>query len=537
MTDSFSVPVDPSRQGEPMGEPTSDRPVEHWPVFIAGGGPAGLTAAYQLLKINPELRALVVEAGDRVGGISRTEEHNGYRFDIGGHRFYTKLTEVEALWHEVLGDELIKRPRLSRIYYRGKYYRYPLKAVNALGNLGLREAIHILLSYAKWKVRPHKEEENLEQWVVNRFGGRLYWHFFRTYTEKVWGMPCTEIRADWAAQRIKTLSLSKAVINALTGHNTTVSMIDSFLYPRLGPGQMWEAFADRVDDRGGEVRLHTRAVGFKREGTRIIEAEIEDENGQRSRVRADHFLSTLPLPELVRSMDPPAPPEVLEAANGLRFRDFLIVTLVLNRADPFPDNWIYIHSPDVKVGRIQNFRAWSEDMVPNPDHASIGMEYFCSIGDDLWDMSNEDLIVLARQELAQLGLASEDSVLDGKVIRVPKAYPVYDADYQQHVNTIRDWLLTLDNLQSAGRNGMHRYNNQDHSMFAGMLAARNMDGENHDIWNLNVERSYYEDFSVSRARLKAVEESGETSDAAGRNSAGFEAPGPAPAEKEKALSS
>lgn len=468
----------------------------HWPVFVIGGGPAGLTAAYELQKRDPTMRPLVVEAGPQVGGIARTEEYKGYRFDIGGHRFFTKVKPVEDLWHEVMGDAFIDVKRQSRIYYKGKFYNYPLQPMNALTNLGLYETSRILLSYAKWKLRPYQEEENFEQWVVNRFGGRLYWHFFRTYTEKVWGMPCTEIRADWAAQRIKSLSLTKAIYNALTGHADTSTLINSFKYPRLGPGQMWEKFAARVEERGGEVRLNSRATKLFRDGNQIREVEITPNDAEPYRVQVDHVVNSMPLPQLIRAIEPAPPAAVRAAADGLKYRDFLIVTLILNHADPFPDNWIYIHSPDVKVGRIQNFRSWSAAMVPHENHASIGMEYFCHRGDNLWESSDEDLLALAREELATLKLAPADSVIDGTVIRQPKAYPVYDADYKEHVHTIRDWLLTLDNLQSVGRNGMHRYNNQDHSMLAAMFAARNILGESHDIWDVNVERSYHEDFTV-----------------------------------------
>ena len=471
---------------------------ERWSVLVAGGGPAGLTAAYELLKRDPTMQPLVLEAGERVGGIARTEEYKGYRFDIGGHRFFTKVEPVEALWHEVLGDEMIDVPRSSRIYYGGRFYDYPLRAMNALRNLGVLETFRVLMSYAKWRLFPSKEEENFEQWVSNRFGGRLYKHFFYAYTKKVWGVEPTEIRADWAAQRIKNMSLCKAVSDALTGRGDATSLIKTFKYPRLGPGQMWETFAERVDTRGGDVRLQSKVTRLYRKGSRITHAQVTERDGHSYTVHANEFISTMPITSLVRSMDPPPPQHVLDAAAKLKYRDFLIVTLILNHADPFPDNWIYIHSPDVSVGRIQNFRAWSPEMLPNDHTASIGMEYFCHVGDGLWESSNEELIELAKRELAQLGLAPADCVIDGTVIRQPKAYPVYDEDYAANVEIIKSWLLTLDNLQTVGRNGMHRYNNQDHSMMAAMMAAHNILGEEHDIWNVNVERSYHEEFKVDR---------------------------------------
>ena len=470
-------------------------------VAIVGAGPAGLTCAYEIQKRDPDRRVVVVEAGRIVGGISRTESHKGFRFDIGGHRFFTKVGEVEAMWKEVMGDEFIRVARLSRIFYRGKFYDYPLKIFNALGNIGPYEAGRIMLSYLKWRVRPSKVEESFEQWVINRFGGRLYMHFFRSYTQKVWGIPPRDIQADWAAQRIKNLSLTKAVWNAISGANNTTSLIEEFDYPRLGPGQMWERVTESVESRGGEVRMRTRATRLHREGNRITGLDVEGPDGP-SRIEARDYVNSMGLRELVEAVDPPPPTEVVAAARRLRYRDFLIVTLVLDRPDPFPDNWIYVHSSDVSVGRIQNFRAWSKDMVPNEHQASIGMEYFCQEGDGLWDMSNEDLIAQAGRELQKLGLAEAAEVSDGTVIRQPKAYPVYDTEYREAVDVIASWLKGMENLQSVGRNGLHRYNNQDHSMLTAILAARNItpeeDEPHHDLWSVNVERSYHEEFERKR---------------------------------------
>ena len=473
---------------------------------VIGGGPAGLTAAYQLLKEGGGNHVPVVfEGSDLVGGIARTESHEGYRFDIGGHRFFTKVGEVEAFWQEVGGEDFVTRPRKSRIYYEGKYYEYPLKIFNALGNMGPLRAAGIMASFAKSRAVPHREEENLEQWVSNRFGKRLYETFFKTYTEKVWGIPCTEIRADWAAQRIKNLSLTKAVWNALTGANDTASLIEEFQYPRLGPGQMWESCAAKIEDRGGAVQMNTRVTGVKRDGNRIESVTIRAKSGEEGTVTADHFVNTMALRELIEVMDPPAPAAVRQAAAKLKYRDFLIVTLILDHPDPFPDNWIYIHSPEVQVGRIQNFRAWSPDMVPNDDHSSIGMEYFCHEGDGLWESTDEALIEQAGRELEQLGLADASTVIGGKIIRQPKAYPVYDGEYREALDVIQAWIDGLENFQTVGRNGMHRYNNQDHSQLTAMLAVRNILGEDHDLWNVNVERSYHEDFTTEE-RVKRQEQ-------------------------------
>ena len=477
----------------------TDGPATTRSLLVLGGGPAGLTAAYQAQKLTDDVVPHVFEAGDIVGGIARTESYKGYRFDIGGHRFFTKVPEVEALWREIMGDDFITVPRKSRIYYRKKYFDYPLKIGNALGNMGAREAMHIMASYAKWKIRPHRREENLEEWVINRFGGRLYMHFFRSYTEKVWGIPCTEINADWAEQRIKNLSLYAAVKNAVSGANDTASLIEEFQYPRLGPGMMWEKAADTVEERGGTVSKQTRVTGIRRDGLRIVEVETDGPDGA-ARHAPDEVISTLALTDLIGMIDPPPPPHVLEAAARLRYRDFLIVTLILDDADPFPDNWIYVHEPDVEVGRIQNFRAWSAEMVPDPGTSSIGMEYFCNVGSDLWESDDATLIAKAAGELEQLGLSTRERVVDGTIIRQPKAYPVYDDNYREAVATISEWLRTLENFQTVGRNGLHRYNNQDHSMLTAMLAADNLAGGSHDVWTVNVERSYHETFTATEAR-------------------------------------
>ncbi len=465
-------------------------------VLVIGAGPAGLTAAFELVRQG--IRPLVLEKSDTVGGIARTEQHRGYRFDIGGHRFYTQIPEVQALWLEMLGDDFIKVPRLSRIVYCGRFYNYPIELANALYNLGPVESLRILLSFVRWKLFPHHVEENFEQWVTNRFGRRLFLRFFKTYTEKVWGIPCDLIRAEWAAQRIKGLSLLATVRNALTGAADLKTLIKEFNYPVLGPGMMWERFRDRVEQGGGRVELGTDILGLRREGSRIT-GVIARRDGASHEIPCGHVLSSMPLAELIVQLDPPASPEVRAAALGLSYRDFIIVGLILKRDGLFPDNWIYVHTPGVKVGRIQNFGNWSAGMVPEPGKACVGMEYFCTRGDELWEMPDTALVALARRELASLGLAGEDDVEEGVVIRQPKAYPVYDADYRGHLDVIRGYLETFENLQTIGRNGMHRYNNQDHSMLTAILAVRNLMGESHDLWDVNTERSYYEEFSRQSA--------------------------------------
>lgn len=471
--------------------------MQHYPVIIIGAGPAGLTAAYQLVKQG--VKPLVLEQDDKVGGIARTETYKGYRFDIGGHRFYTKVEAVTQLWQEVLGAEFIKVPRLSRIYYRGRFFNYPLDVFNTLLNLGIVESGLILLSYLKAKLFPIAEEQTFEQWVTNRFGERLYKTFFKTYTEKVWGIPCNQIQADWAAQRIKGLSLTTAVLNALFGSNNTKTLIKEFDYPVLGPGMMWQRFAELVESQGGEVHLNTGVVSIQRQGNRI-ESITAQQAGKLVEFTGDRFISTMPVSALINRMEPLPPAEVLEAARSLKYRDFLIVTLIVNSPNLFPDNWIYIHTPEVKVGRIQNFKNWSAALVPDPSKTCLGMEYFCNEGDPLWEMTDAQLIELASRELDTLGLAKASDVEDGSIIRQYKAYPVYDSEYRRHLQTIQGFLETVENLQTVGRNGMHRYNNQDHSMLTAMLAVRNLFGEKHDLWEVNTERSYYEDFSAEQKK-------------------------------------
>lgn len=462
--------------------------------LIIGAGPAGLTAAYELsrLGILPD----VLEQSSHMGGISRTEAYKGYLFDIGGHRFYTKVPEIEALWREVLGVDFRPTKRLSRIFYDGKFYKYPLELFDTLGNIGLLESLRSLGSYLAAHLTPHTEAATLEDWVVHRFGRRLFERFFRTYTEKVWGVPCDQIGADWAAQRIQGLSLRKTIAHAISGGGQTElkTLIHAFEYPRRGPGMMWDAFADRITANGGTIHRYTRLTRLTHHDHRHIDTAETTRDGQTTRLQTAQVISSMPLSALIAALDPPPPENVLNAARKLRYRDFLIVGLIVNRETLFPDNWLYIHSPQVRVGRIQNFKNWSAEMCPDPRKTSLGMEYFCNRGDDLWTMADADLIALASREFETLGLGRAAEVEDGTVIRQLAAYPFYDMNYQENLTVLRDYLIGFDNLQTVGRNGLHRYNNQDHSMLTGLLAARNIAGERHDLWGVNTERSYYETF-------------------------------------------
>ena len=477
------------------------------PIFkavIAGAGPAGLTAAYEMSKHNAPV---IVLEGDPeyVGGISRTVNYKGYRFDIGGHRFFSKSREVEDLWTEIAGPDLLDRPRSSRIYYRGQFYTYPLKPFEALSKLGLMESARCMLSFAKARLHPTPNPKTFEDWVVNQFGERLLRIFFKTYTEKVWGMKCQEISADWAAQRIKGLSLGSAVKHALmpkwkpkNNDRTQVvkTLIDTFRYPRLGPGMMWEECTAKIRQLGGQVLLGHRVTGCRFDSVRNVwMVTTLDAQGQTEEFCGEHLISSMPIRELVAQIEPALPDDVKRAAQSLRYRDFLTVGLIVHDRGRFTDNWIYIHDPSVQVGRVQNYKSWSPEMVPDPAFSSYGLEYFCFEGDGLWTSPDEQLIALAKKEIQQINLANAANIVDGVVIRQKKAYPVYDDTYQQHVDTIRKALeKQFPTLHLVGRNGMHKYNNQDHAMMTAMLTAKNIlaGKRNYDVWAVNQDAEYHE---------------------------------------------
>jgi protoporphyrinogen oxidase len=486
-------------------------------ILVIGAGPAGLTTAYCLTKETPSV--IVIEKDPQyVGGISRTVRHGDFLFDIGGHRFFSKAKEVVDLWHEILPDDFITRRRLSRIYYGGKFYSYPLSAFEALRNLGIFTSAVCMLSYAYAKVFPVASPRSFHDWVRNRFGERLFQIFFKTYTEKVWGMSCDEISADWAAQRIKGLDLRVAVTNALTrsfrrkpkadaaGGDVVKTLIETFQYPRRGPGMMWEAAAAKIMERGGQILMGSELVGLAYDDVqKIWRIEVATADGKHENYTARHVVSSAPVRELVQKLTPK--PISLLHARALRYRDFLTVALMMNKPEVFADNWIYIHDPSVKVGRVQNFASWSPEMAP-PGMSCLGLEYFCFEDDGLWAMSDQELIELAKREVAKVGLASASNVVDGCVVRQPKAYPVYDEAYREHMEMIRrDLEQTYPSLHLIGRNGMHKYNNQDHAMMTAMLTARNiMAGERiYDIWQVNEDAEYHE-AGVSSAQAALASE-------------------------------
>lgn len=469
---------------------------------VIGAGPAGLTAAYELAKLG--MSSTILEADDQVGGLSRTVSYRGYRFDIGGHRFFSKVPLINEVWQEILGDQLLTRPRLSRIFYAGRFFDYPLKPVNALFGLGPVETLRVCLSYARAQIASHDEADSFEAWVTNRFGSRLYEIFFKTYTEKVWGIPCSEISADWAAQRIKNLSLREAVRNALIRSGTSgdgeviTSLIEQFLYPRLGPGMMWERCEELLAARSIETHRGLPVERIRHENGRVVAVLARTPQGDLVEIPASHCISSMPLRELVHALDPAPPAEVRRAADGLRYRDYLTVVLIVNRPDVFPDNWIYIHSPEVKLGRIQNYKNWSPEMVPDSSRTALGLEYFLWDGDEEWRWPRERLLDLGTRECSRIGLIRPNEIEDGTIVRMPKAYPIYDQTYRDNLAVVRSYLATIGNLQMIGRNGQHRYNNQDHSMLTGIYAARNLAlGADYDVWSVNTEEEYHEEGASS----------------------------------------
>lgn len=458
-------------------------------VAVIGAGPAGLTAAW-CLRDQKHLDLRVYESDSQVGGISKTVHRGFWKFDLGGHRFFSKSEEVNELWDEMLKpSEFLLRPRKSRIFYRSRFFDYPLKPLNALRNLGPIETIRCILSFLSVKISPPKDQSTFEGWVAARFGWRLYRIFFKTYTEKVWGIPTTQLQSTWAAQRIKNLSLTSAILDALgisRGAKPT-SLIEKFKYPEYGPGQLWETVSEKIQLQGIDLRLNTSVQEVRYENAKYL---IKDQN--LTEFEAEAVFSSLPLaliPELLN-----APIEVRNLGSQLRFRDFLIVGLPVKKTEGlFDDNWIYIHDSEVRVGRIQNYGSWSEKLV-QPGTTCLGMEYFVNEGDELWTMSDSLLVDFAKDELAKIGFEVKICEEVGYVVRVRKAYPVYDESYLKAVEGIRSWLTEVHpKWFQIGRNGQHRYNNQDHSMLTASIAVKNfLQGSKMDYWDVNLGEDYLE---------------------------------------------
>lgn len=458
-------------------------------IIVIGAGPAGLGAAYVLSGSG--LAPVVMEQSGAIGGIARTENYRGYLFDIGGHRFFTKIKSVQCLWENLLGSDLLQVNRSSRIYYKNRFIDYPLGLINLVSTLGLGEGLQILYSYGYARLQPDRPDDTFEQWICNRFGRRLYTDFFKQYTEKIWGLPCREIPAEWAHQRIRGLSLKEAALDVLGFRRKAKSLTRSFFYPLKGPGMMWQRLWREIQQHGGRLALNTTVVQLSHNGQRITQVVCRSGNLSQ-KLSAGQVVSSMPIRDLVQCLDPPAPDHIRAAANALTHRAFIMVGLIIDRKDLFPDQWLYINTHRLKVGRIQNFKNWSPHMVPDPGATSIGMEYFCNAHDRLWSKSDAQLIDLASSELQILGLSQGAKITDAVVFRQPAAYPVYTHDYTRHLQQLLAYLKRFKNLQTIGRNGLHRYNNMDHALYTGMLAAQNALGGEHDLRRVNGDTDYLE---------------------------------------------
>lgn len=458
---------------------------KHCDFLIIGAGPAGLSAGIELAKHN--CTSLIIEQSDSVGGLSKTIEKDGFRFDLGGHRFFTTEEKVNKLWQETLGDNFIERPRKSRIFYKNTFFNYPISISDAFGKLGAFETMKIATSYLKSRALPSRNTKNLESWLCNLFGKKLYLHFFKSYTEKVWGIPCNQISSDWGKQRIKGLDLLSLVKNAMkkAGKGSIKTLIDKFYYPPLGPGQMYDKMAENITNAGSEIICNTRAIKITHENNHAVMLTAKSDNTE-YQIKFKHLVSTMPLTELVKSLSPQLSESVLNANNKLSYRSFIAVNLLINKEHIIPDNWLYIHDPSYKTGRIQCYKNWSEKMVPDSSRSSLGCELFVTENDEIWNMDENDLVELARKEVHRLGIVDKSLVYSGFAVKVPKAYPVFDLEYQKNVQEIREEIDNITNIHPAGRYGMFKYNNMDHSILTGILAARNCLGENNDIWSITL---------------------------------------------------
>jgi protoporphyrinogen oxidase len=462
-------------------------------VIIFGAGPAGVTAAYELARNGKSV--LVFDKDKQIGGISKTIDYKGFLFDLGPHRFFTKSKEVNDLWSEMLGDDFLPVNRLTRIYYKNKFFFYPLKPMNALFGLGIFPSISIVGSYVYAKLFPYKQEDNFQQWTTNRFGKKLYEAFFKTYTEKLWGIPGTEIEASWVAQRIKGLSLTSAVKNALFPDKSgkVKTLIDQFHYPKYGSGMMYEKIAENAKNSGAQILLESEVMKINLDRDKIKSVVVKNRDGQEKEYFADHFLSSIPLTHLVKRMNPSTSNEVLKASENLKFRSTILVNLIYTAKTPFPDNWLYVHSAEATTGRIGSPKNMSKFTVPDESKTPLSLEYWCTENDEIWKMTNDELMKLGTSDLDKLDLAKKEDFMDGFVVRVPKTYPVHDGTYAENIETIRDYLDKIKNLQPIGRYGMFKYNNMDHSILTGLYAAENILGKSHNIWEVNTEEEFHEE--------------------------------------------
>lgn len=463
------------------------------PIYILGAGPAGLAAAYTLTKQGHSV--VVVERDSRVGGLAKSIEYRGFILDYGPHRFFTKLSPVLRLWDEVLGERQVTVDRLTRIFYGGKYFNYPLKAFEALFALGFVESTRIVTSYMSAHLFPKRHPQNFAEWVTARFGRRLFEIFFESYTEKLWGIPCTAISADWAAQRIKGLSLLKAVRNALLGNDGKVkSLVDRFQYPRYGSGQLYDEIEDYLRRHHQQVHLNTEVVQIHHDNSQVTQLTLRNrQTGEESTVNCSQTISSIPITLLLKQMNPPSQ-SVIAHAKSLTFRNTILVYLLVEGNHLFPDNWLYINEPSVQLGRVTNFANWSPSMLPNQHQTPLCCEYWCNFDEPMWQRSEAELLLQAETELRKIGLLHDETVSDGFVVRLPRTYPIYAGNYKTALAAIQAYLQPFANLQLVGRYGSFKYNNQDHSLLMGILAAENIDTPGkHDLWSINTDSDYAEE--------------------------------------------
>lgn len=472
-------------------------------IVVVGAGPAGLGTALELARSC--LKPIVIDRNDIVGGLARTIVRNGYRFDIGPHRFFTKNREIEQLWNQTLGEDFLAVDRLTRIFYRGRFFHYPLRPGNALLGLGPIRTARSVLSYAWQRLKSRRDEpESFEDWIVEQFGRTLFEIFFKTYTEKVWGIPCDRISKDWAGQRIRGLNLSEAIANAIglrrRGKNVVKSLVEQFSYPRLGAGQIYEAFATEVEATGGQILLETTLEEIRTDRNTVQALRCAGQH--QGLMPVSMVFASAPITDIVRSLKPEAPADVLRAAERLMYRAHITVNLVLDGPTPFPDNWVYIHSPEVQMARIANYNNFGPGMVPDRNTTALSVEYFCFEGDELWVKQDDDLITLAKDELQRVELVPKATLLDGFVVREADSYPTYYLGHHADFEICYEYLKRFTNLSLMGRAGMYRYNNQDHATLTGLYAARNWLGTaDMDLFEINAEEEYLEEVSTGSGDL------------------------------------
>lgn len=471
----------------------------NYPIYVLGAGPAGLAAAYTLTK--QKHKVCVLERENAVGGLAKSINYKGFILDYGPHRFFTKLAPVLALWNEVLGSDQVTVNRLTRIYYQKKYFSYPLKPWEVLKTIGIWQSLQIVISYAQAQLFANKRPRNFAEWVISKFGKKLFQIFFEGYTEKLWGIKCTEISAEWAAQRIKGLSLGRAIRSALLGNDGKVkSLVEQFQFPKLGSGQLYDKIATYLGECHQKVKLNAEVVKIYHRDQRVTHVIWQDRiTGEVYHENCSGVISSIPLSVLVQQLEPTPPPEVLAAARSLRFRNTILVYLLIDGTDIFPDNWLYINDPSVGLGRVTNFANWSPYMLPNQGQTPLCCEYWCNFDEPLWSEPEDALLQRAERELRFIKLLTDQTVISGFVVRLPRTYPIYTGNYKEALATIQDYLSSFSNLQVVGRYGAFKYNNQDHSLLMGILAAENVDTPGkHDLWAVNSDSDYAEEAKLDQ---------------------------------------